>query len=82
MAHPLNEIEQELLTLSRKERADIALRLIRSLDEGIEEDVGAYWKEELVRRSEDIESGKAAVIPADEVFQKARERLYVCYCKT
>ncbi len=74
MARPLKEIEQELLTLSRKERADIALRLIRSLDEGIEEDVDAYWKEELVRRSQEIESGKAKLIPAEEVFKKARER--------
>ena len=74
MARPLKEIEQELLARSRKERADIALRLIRSLDEGIEEDVDAYWKEEVVRRSHDIESGKAKLIPAEEVFEKARKR--------
>lgn len=74
MARPLKEIEQELLTLSRKERADIVLRVIRSLDEGTEEDVDAYWKEELVRRSQDIESGKAKLIPAEEVFEKARKR--------
>jgi putative addiction module component (TIGR02574 family) len=66
------ELEHELLALPRKERADIALRLIRSLDEGVEEDVGAYWKEELVRRSEEIDSGKARLIPAEEVFEKAR----------
>ena len=60
MARPLKDIEQELLTLPRKERADIVLRVIRSLDEGIEEDVDAYWREELVRRSQKNESGKAA----------------------
>ncbi len=70
MARPLKEkIEQELLALPRKERADIALRLIRSLDEGVEEDVDAYWKEELVRRSQEIDSGKAKLIPAEEVFK-------------
>lgn len=75
MARPLKEeIEHELLTLPRKERADIALRLIRSLDEGVEEDVDAYWKEELVRRSQEIDSGKAKLIPAEEVFEKARQR--------
>ena len=74
MARPLKDIEQELLTLPRKERADIVLRVIRSLDEGIEEDVDAYWEEELVRRSQDIESGKAKLIPAEEVFEKARKR--------
>lgn len=61
--------------LPRKERADLALRLIQSLDEGTEEDVNAYWKEELVRRSRQIESGEAELIPADEVFKKARQRL-------
>jgi len=75
MARPLKEkIEQELLALPRKERADIALRLIQSLDEGVEEDVDAYWKEELVRRSQEIDSGKAKLIPAEEVFKKARKR--------
>ncbi len=75
MARPLAELRHELLTLPRKERADLALRLIQSLDEGAEEDVDAYWKEELVRRSRQIESGEAALIPADEVFKKARQRL-------
>lgn len=75
MARPLKEkIEQELLALPRKERADIALRLIQSLDEGVEEDVDAYWKEELVRRSQEIDSGKAKLILAEEVFKKARKR--------
>ena len=73
MARPLKEkIEQELLALPRKERANIALRLIKSLDEGVEEDVDAYWKEELVRRSQEVDSGKAKLIPADEVLKKAR----------
>lgn len=75
MARPLDELNKELLALSRKERADLVLRLIRSLDEGTEEDVDAYWKEELVRRSRQIESGEAELIPAEEVFRKARERL-------
>lgn len=75
MARPLDELNKELLALSRRERADLALRLIRSLDEGAEEDVDAYWKEELVRRSQQIDSGEAELIPAEEVFRKARERL-------
>lgn len=75
MARSLAELRHELLTLPRKERADLALRLIQSLDESAEEDVDAYWKEELVRRSRQIESGEAELIPADEVFKKARQRL-------
>ena len=75
MARPLDELNKELLSLPRKERADLALRLIRSLDEGAEDDVDAYWKEELVRRSRQIESGEVDLIPVEEVFKKAHERL-------
>jgi len=75
MARPIEELNQELLSLPRKERADLVLRLIRSLDEGAEEDVDAYWKEELVRRSRQIDAGEAELIPAEEVFRKAHERL-------
>lgn len=75
MARPLEELNQELLSLPRKERADLALRLIRSLDEGAEEDVDAYWKKELVRRGRQIETGEAELIPAEEVFRKVHERL-------
>ena len=35
-------------------------------------------KEKLVRRSQKNESGKVALISADEAFQKARGRLSVC----
>ncbi|OGI37469.1 MAG: hypothetical protein A2140_05055 [Candidatus Muproteobacteria bacterium RBG_16_62_13] len=75
MARPIEELNQELLSLPRKERADLVLRLIRSLDEGAEEDVDAYWKEELVRRSRQIDAGEAELIPAEEVLRKAHERL-------
>lgn len=75
MARPIEDLNKELLTLPRRERADLALRLIRSLDEGAEEDVDAYWKEELVRRSRQIEAGEVELIPAEEVFRKAHERL-------
>lgn len=74
MARPFEELNQELLSLPRKERADLALRLIRSLDEGAEEDVDGYWKEELMRRSHQLETGEAELIPAEEVFRKAHER--------
>ena len=66
MARTLEELNKELLSLPRKERADLALRLIRSLDEGAEDDVDAYGKEDRVRRSGQIESGEVELIPAEE----------------
>lgn len=75
MARPLKEIEQELLLLPQNERAQLAHCLIVSLDEGMDEDVDAYWREELERRNCEIENGAVELIPADEAMRRAREAL-------
>jgi len=75
MARPLNEIELELLLLPQRERAELAHRLIVSLDEGKDDDVDAYWRNELDRRQREIENGTAELIPADEAMRRARAAL-------
>lgn len=75
MARPLKEIEQELLSLPQRERAELAHRLIVSLDEGKENNVDAYWRDELDRRQRELESGTAELIPAEEAMRRARAAL-------
>ena len=75
MARPLKEIEQELLSLPQRARAELAHRLIVSLDEGKDDDVDAYWRDELDRRQREIENGTAELIPAEEVMRRARAAL-------
>ena len=75
MARPLKEIELELLSLPQRDRAELAHRLIVSLDEGKDDDVDAYWRNELDRRQREIENGTAALIPADEAMRRARAAL-------
>ncbi len=75
MARPLKEIELELLSLPQRERAELAHRLIVSLDEGKDDDVDAYWRNELDRRQREIENGTAELIPAEEAMRRARAAL-------
>ena len=75
MADPANELESKVLTLPRKERARLAERLISSLDSESDQDAEDLWICEAERRLDEIESGAAAAIPAEQVIEKARTSL-------
>jgi putative addiction module component (TIGR02574 family) len=59
------------LGLSAAERAELACSLIESLDQSDEESVQAAWDAEIVRRMEDLKSGKIKLVSLAE----ARRRL-------
>jgi putative addiction module component (TIGR02574 family) len=71
----LKKLEADLLALPLDSRASLARALIESLDDGVDEDAGVLWADEIRRRDEDLRSGRAKVRPADEVLREARERL-------
>jgi len=64
------ELERAVLGLPAGDRARLAKRLIESLDQ--DSDVEAEWDEEVARRVARIEAGEANLIPAEDVFRKAR----------
>ena len=70
MSNQLEIVEAQALKLSAEERAELADRLIASLfkDHGIEE----AWAVEVERRIEEIESGRAKLIPAADSIARAR----------
>jgi putative addiction module component (TIGR02574 family) len=70
MSNQLEIVEAQALKLSPEERAQLADRLVTSLfkDEEIED----AWAAEVERRIEEIESGRAALIPAAESIARAR----------
>jgi len=77
MSLPLKQIEAEALELSPRERAQLAHRLIVSLDDDVEEDpaeVERAWEDEIRRRLEEVDAGTAELIPAEEVFAELRSR--------
>jgi putative addiction module component (TIGR02574 family) len=69
------ELLKHALTLSDKERAELASHLIDSLDPTVEPDAELAWQEEIARRLEEVESGRVKTIPWDEVQRKGRTLL-------
>ncbi len=57
---------EDALRLSGSERADIAARLIDSLDQDADEDAPAAWDAEIARRIADLDGGSVKPIPWPE----------------
>ena len=77
MGLPLAEVEAEALELPAQERAQLAHRLIVSLDGDAEDDadeVARAWADEIRSRLQEIDSGTAELIPAEQVFAELRAR--------
>lgn len=78
MPSAVEKIRKAALELSQKQRAALAYDLLRSLDAEPAEDpqaVEAAWDQEVARRVEEVEAGRVALIPGEEVAAAAREVL-------
>jgi putative addiction module component (TIGR02574 family) len=75
MGDPTRKIEAQALRLPPKERARLAQRLISSLDPECDRDAEQAWLEEAERRLDELEAGKVAGIPAEQVLEKAHSTL-------
>jgi putative addiction module component (TIGR02574 family) len=75
MTQEAAELLKKALSLPASERADLAGSLIESLDDTQDEAVAAAWDEEVARRMADIDSGKAKMIPWEEVREELSSRL-------
>jgi putative addiction module component (TIGR02574 family) len=71
----VEELSQRARALSPEDRASLADELLASLDEQADPDAEAAWEKEIGRRVEEIKSGNAKLIPADEVFAETA-RIY------
>ena len=70
MSSELETLEAQALKLSPEERAQLADRLIASLFE--DKEIEDAWAAEVERRIEEVEAGRAKLIPADEAIARAR----------
>jgi putative addiction module component (TIGR02574 family) len=75
MSTTLAELEEKATELSPEERARFALSLIESLEAKDEGDIEQAWRIEAERRWSEVKSGKALLVPGDEVFANVRRRL-------
>ena len=77
MTKLVEELSQKARTLSAEDRARLAEDLLDSLEDGSESasEVEAAWEREIRQRVEEVESGTAKLIPAEDVYAETR-RLY------
>ena len=75
MAKTIEDIENEIRSLSADDRMHLLRDLIADLDGSMDEDVEKAWIEEAERRYKGLKGGTAELIPAEEVFAQARARL-------
>ena len=67
----LKQIEDEALHLSEVDRAELAQKLLLSLDTPSEKEIEEDWLIEAHRRARDLDDGIVKPIPAEEVRKKA-----------
>ena len=71
----VEELSQRARALSSEDRARLADELLASLDEEDGPETERAWEQEIGRRVEEIRSGKAKLITADQVFAETA-RIY------
>lgn len=67
----IKKIEEEVFSLSSRERARLAMNLIQSLDNHDDADVEELWLQEAERRYQECLEGKLQTKSADDVFRDA-----------
>jgi putative addiction module component (TIGR02574 family) len=75
MTERTSDLLQLAMALPEKERAGLACSLIDSLDATVEEGVEAAWDKEIGRRIAEIDSGKAKLIPWEEIRAELESKL-------
>jgi putative addiction module component (TIGR02574 family) len=68
------QILDAAMALPAEARAQLAEQLLDSLDPA-RADIDAAWAKEIELRIREVEEGRAELIPNDEVFAGARQRL-------
>jgi putative addiction module component (TIGR02574 family) len=74
MSQIANDWMNLLVVLPPSDRAEIAQRLIESLDEPADPAWETAWAEELKKRAERLKNGSVKGIPFDEVMASLRQK--------
>jgi putative addiction module component (TIGR02574 family) len=68
-------LEQAVLHLPMQQRAELAHKLLLSLEEQDEGEIAEAWRVEAVRRAAELDSGQTDTVSAEEVRAAARALL-------
>ncbi len=66
------KISKEVFQLSTEKRADLARKIIESLEPEKDHDVEIAWQQEVSRRIEQIDQDEVTLIPYEEVKKQIR----------
>ena len=69
------QVENEALKLKPQARAELAEKLLKSLEDLSDEEIERLWAEEAVRRNAELDDGTASMRDAEDVFRDARARI-------
>ena len=69
------QIEDEALGLPEEQRAELAQKLILSLEASNDDEIAQEWLAEASRRARELDEGTVNAIPAEEVRRKAQALL-------
>ena len=72
----LERIEAEVMKLAPDNRAELARKILLSLEEPDETEVLQLWVAEAESRRKDLREGKAKESPAEEVLKRTRDAIY------
>jgi hypothetical protein len=75
MARTTNQIETDALKLPTRSRAQLAEKLIYSLEKGGYSKIERVWAKEAQKRYEALASGKVKGLSAPKVLQELRAKL-------
>ena len=68
-------IEETVLHLPMQQRAELAHKLLLSLEEESEDEIAQAWQAEAIRRAAELDSGRADTVSAEEVRAAAQALL-------
>jgi len=69
-----DKIYEQALDLPTDDRMILIDKLLHSANLPTQIEIDKLWCKEVERRSKDIESGRAKLIPGEEVFSKIRQK--------
>lgn len=75
MSLTIDQLTTEAMHLSVSSRAELAERLVESLDFSEEDEIQQAWAAEAIRRRDEVRSGEVKTIPGEVVLAEIREML-------
>jgi len=76
MGRRTEQLLHEALQLPESERAEVATRLIESLDREKEEEVDAAWAAEIERRCADLDAGRTSASSWEDVRRRIEKEIF------